>query len=401
VPPYLSKINYYTDEGNKRFNRKYINNQRDNSIDTNIHVAEGSDIDLICEAIGKPHPLIKWYKNENRISYRHHYHWHGGGNFKANNENKSKKIKQNSELLLINDRLRLKNLTRFNQYSYECIADNGVPPSISRTFTINVIFEPKLIKFEIFNYCHQNRLFKQIETEQKIIKRRVTYPTLIMNCIGEARPEPMFKWYYNGSLINKINPYLSQQFDYDIDASTIEHAPDTFLSQLKIYKYSMGDLTNTSYFECRIQNKLGSVDAKLKICSQFTDYFTRLNSQQNQIKNDDKEEEDYIFSNEIIIANESKLELNRIKDTFNDDDDDDDDNYLNNSNTRTSNNFDKKRMLDIDENSHKTAAIGLKSRKIVPINNLFFSSSNCGISLLKRFNCFVIFIEFFINYLLN
>jgi hypothetical protein len=34
---------------------------KDETTDTNLDVAEGSGVDLICGASGKPEPVIKWY----------------------------------------------------------------------------------------------------------------------------------------------------------------------------------------------------------------------------------------------------------------------------------------------------------------------------------------------------
>lgn len=79
-----------------------------------INLIEGSDIQLVCEVNGKPTPSIRWFIRE---------------------ENQT-----NSNLLIgTNSMLLLRNFTRNFKRNYECVGENGVSPSLSRLFTINVL----------------------------------------------------------------------------------------------------------------------------------------------------------------------------------------------------------------------------------------------------------------------
>ncbi|RNA37692.1 limbic system-associated membrane isoform X1 [Brachionus plicatilis] len=113
----------------------YIKNEADSSMD--IEVVEGSDVELVCDAYGKPDPTIKWFaKNEYYIT---------------------------SEKFLI-----IKNASRHSIKEYECIADNGVNPSISRTFSLRILYIiGKMNKYQ--NELESNEKMTTLELGDKTV----------------------------------------------------------------------------------------------------------------------------------------------------------------------------------------------------------------------------------------
>lgn len=103
MPPYLNKNPLEFD----------TINLKESSLSTSLSFHEGSDVNLACNAVGRPAPTIRWYLNKSAVS---------------------KPI-----LLTETAVLNLKNITRHSHKKYECVADNGVKPSLSRTFTLNIL----------------------------------------------------------------------------------------------------------------------------------------------------------------------------------------------------------------------------------------------------------------------
>ncbi len=106
MPPYLNKNPHEFD----------TINLKESSLSTSLSFHEGSDVNLACNAIGRPVPRIRWYLAKSDESEPGH-----------------------QILLSESPLLYLKNITRHSHKKYECVADNGVKPSLSRTFTLNIL----------------------------------------------------------------------------------------------------------------------------------------------------------------------------------------------------------------------------------------------------------------------
>ncbi len=156
--------------------------------------------------------------------------------------------------------MQLSNLTRYSNKKYECIADNGVNPSLSRTFTINIfcrsfffIFFITFYKFIISNIDQiTNKIKKKTKKVKPVIKRleienhcrstnllQNTYlkrsnknqdQLLIFSCHAQSNPRPKIKWTLNGSDI-KANYLTSFQFKYEL----VEFVSSDFIYISKLY----------------------------------------------------------------------------------------------------------------------------------------------------------------------
>ncbi|CAK9299637.1 unnamed protein product [Gordionus sp. m RMFG-2023] len=92
-------------------------------------VSEYSNILLRCEATGNPPPNISWAKFHNLYQFTHKQKF-----IDSTISHKKNAIfnSANSNMLILN------NITRFQAGIYVCLADNGIPPAVSRQISVNV-----------------------------------------------------------------------------------------------------------------------------------------------------------------------------------------------------------------------------------------------------------------------
>ncbi len=83
---------------------------------------EYGDAILKCFAVGKPTPKIKWYRIEH-----------------VNNNEQAVDLNHESNSLTV------RNLSRFDPTKYECVASNGILPSVSKKFTLTIYCKPNFL----------------------------------------------------------------------------------------------------------------------------------------------------------------------------------------------------------------------------------------------------------------
>ncbi len=167
---------------------------KSDSMRESLTVSEGDDIELICDADGRPKPTVSWYL--------------------------TKKINADNNLLVVSPTLNLRNLTRHSHKRYECVAVNGVSPALSRTFLLNVEFKPVLRKLEIKNDC------------EWVDARPENSRGLVVGCHVNGNPAPEVVWFVNGSQLGTENTALSKYFKYNL--SEIKGLYSNLFSKLEI-----------------------------------------------------------------------------------------------------------------------------------------------------------------------
>ncbi|KAK4884271.1 hypothetical protein RN001_000542 [Aquatica leii] len=88
-----------------------------------IIVYEGENIRLRCAASGIPKPHVEWRRTDGQLIYTGTYH----------------------AISISGESLNLTQINRVHMGSYQCVADNGVPPQANHTFNLEIHFPP-LIK---------------------------------------------------------------------------------------------------------------------------------------------------------------------------------------------------------------------------------------------------------------
>ncbi|CAH3161370.1 unnamed protein product [Pocillopora meandrina] len=113
-------------------------------------VHEGSNLQLTCEAFGKPEPNITWTKE------------------KTGNQG-------NTGVLQEGKVLTIKKISRNASGTFNCAASNGFGEVDSQTVHVNVTYPPKIVKFQTDYFVG--------------VQKSVT-----LNCEAEGNPPPTFTW---------------------------------------------------------------------------------------------------------------------------------------------------------------------------------------------------------------
>ncbi|XP_048477640.1 lachesin [Plutella xylostella] len=128
---------------------------------------EGGSIRLTCTATGVPAPAVMWRREHNRpIVFRHE----GGRERKVVDSHRG-------------ETLELSHVQRADMGNYYCIASNGVPPSVSRRYSVQVHFLPQV----------------------KVTNQLVGAPPgsdVELQCYIEASPKAMNSWYREDALVS-------------------------------------------------------------------------------------------------------------------------------------------------------------------------------------------------------
>ncbi|XP_049693037.2 lachesin isoform X2 [Helicoverpa armigera] len=128
---------------------------------------EGGSIRLTCTATGVPPPTVLWRREHNRpIVFRHD----GGRERKVVDSHRG-------------ETLELAHVQRTDMGAYYCIASNGIPPTISRRYHVEVHFIPQV---KVTNQLVGAPLGSDVE----------------LQCFIEASPKAMNSWYREDALLS-------------------------------------------------------------------------------------------------------------------------------------------------------------------------------------------------------
>ncbi|XP_038218669.1 lachesin-like isoform X2 [Zerene cesonia] len=128
---------------------------------------EGGSIRLTCTATGVPAPTVMWRREHNQpIVFRH-----DGG--------REKKVVDNFK----GESLELSHVQRADMGAYYCIASNGVPPTVSRRYHVQVHFIP------------------QVKAALQLVGAPLG-SDVELQCYIEASPKAMNSWYREDALVS-------------------------------------------------------------------------------------------------------------------------------------------------------------------------------------------------------
>ncbi|XP_056021894.1 lachesin-like isoform X2 [Ostrea edulis] len=169
-----------------------------------VTAKEGETVQLVCNVTGVPAPTVTWYRKSSHS--RNHI---------------------NMEVIGYDGMvLQIRNISRYCDDVYRCVANNGVEPSASREMTVTVQFPPEVRV--------QNRKIQQKLGKETILDCRVT-----------ANPQQNSAWTKNGITIEN-----DEKFEIDL----YRDYTNSLTLSLKI-----SDIQNSDYgaYRCEAQNELG------------------------------------------------------------------------------------------------------------------------------------------------
>ncbi|KAL0116676.1 hypothetical protein PUN28_009952 [Cardiocondyla obscurior] len=188
----------------------------DNTADM-LTARENGDLLLRCRATGNPEPLVIWRREDGR-------------NITLRNENSVKRTRT-----FEGEQLDLRAIQRQEMGSYLCIASNGVPPSVSKRYYVNVRFKPLI----------------------KVSNQLVAAPVdsdVLLQCYVESSPKALNTWYRN----NGIKLLAGEK--HNISEVTInDYAYQLNLTIRRLDKSDFGTYT------CSAENAFGKAEGSIRL----------------------------------------------------------------------------------------------------------------------------------------
>ncbi|XP_011494357.1 PREDICTED: lachesin-like [Ceratosolen solmsi marchali] len=179
---------------------------------------EGGSVRLRCRASGSPKPEITWRREDGRSII----------------------IRSENERALVirtykNENLYLTGILRQEMGSYLCIASNGIPPTVSKRYYINVLFKPTII------------------IKNQIVFARINH-NVSLECYIESSPKSFTVWYTeNGQKIGFDEKYIISETAVD---------DYTFQINLTIRGVRPSDF---NIYTCLTENPFGKTNAVIKL----------------------------------------------------------------------------------------------------------------------------------------
>ncbi|KAH8391712.1 hypothetical protein KR009_008105 [Drosophila setifemur] len=195
-----------------------ILNHPDHNLEEGVST-EGGSISLVCSATGLPEPKVQWRRE-------------AGKDIILRAESREKQALKSVE----GEKLTLSNVHRTDMGGYNCIASNGVPPSVSKRFDVYVNFPPTI------------KAVNQLVGAP--LEREVT-----LECFVEVYPKPLNGWYRNEGNIK-----LHNGMKYNISEVMINLY--TWHLNLTIRELNKSDF---GAYSCSSVNALGKSETRIRL----------------------------------------------------------------------------------------------------------------------------------------
>ncbi|XP_050084709.1 protein amalgam-like [Anopheles aquasalis] len=194
-----------------------LNEHEPNSLEGGV-ANEAGNVQLVCQATGVPEPTVQW-RREN------------GKDIVVRTEGREKQVVKFVE----GERLVLNQVQRTDMGGYLCIASNGVPPSVSKRFDVQVNFPPN------------------VKAGNQLVAAPVDSHVLLQ-CIVEAFPTPLNGWHRHDGM------KLYEGEKYTINEEKLNAY--TWQLNLTVKNLHKGDF---GPYICSSINALGKSDARIRL----------------------------------------------------------------------------------------------------------------------------------------
>ncbi|XP_066584682.1 lachesin-like isoform X1 [Prorops nasuta] len=182
------------------------------STESTVAVREDQNVTLVCKADGYPTPTLSWKRED-------------GQGIQISKHTKVKRYE--------GEQLNLTKITRNEMGAYLCIANNGVPPIVSKRITVDVEFSPMIF----------------------VPNQLVGAPSgtnVTIDCHTEAYPRAMSYWFLGNEMILSNEKYITNVMENSYRAHMT----------LTIRNLQAGDFGS---YRCISRNSLGETEGSIRI----------------------------------------------------------------------------------------------------------------------------------------
>ncbi|XP_053605801.1 lachesin-like isoform X2 [Plodia interpunctella] len=185
---------------------------------------EGGSVRLTCTATGEPPPTVMWRRDDGKAIV---FRYEGG---------KERKVVNNYK----GETLELTHVQRSDMGVYFCIASNGVPPTVSRRYYVEVHFIPQV---KVMNQLVGAPLGSDVE----------------LQCFIEASPRAMNSWYPEDGKSLVSDKFIDNPKIRVLEAVVNEYSRWMNLSIKSLSKADFGIYT------CASVNALGKMEGQVSL----------------------------------------------------------------------------------------------------------------------------------------
>lgn len=183
-----------------------------------VLVPEGGSARLSCKARGVPQPRVTWRREDSsEIVIRN------------GAQPKQRVASYDGEVLSFHK------ITRSEMGAYLCIANNGVPPSVSRRIVVNVHFYPI------------------IQVHNQLIGAPLG-SNITLDCLVEASPKPIYYWARDtGEYLMPSEKYRMEEIDVN-----------TYTTRLRLH-LRISSVLDEGAYKCAAKNSIGDSEGTIQI----------------------------------------------------------------------------------------------------------------------------------------
>ncbi|XP_066591232.1 uncharacterized protein [Prorops nasuta] len=188
----------------------------DNSLpnwNSQISVNEGTHLRITCATSGRPEPVVQWSKTDGTVIPIGS--WHVSS--------------------IVGNTLNISVVSRVHMGEYTCIADNGVPPRVTKKFNLVVKFPPYI----------------RIRNQLILVRNQ---GSANLECEVEAYPDPTVYWEKDGRRVKMTDKHLMQVYD----------KKEQYKLKMRL-KISKINTTDHGIYYCIAKNDLGTTKGSFKV----------------------------------------------------------------------------------------------------------------------------------------